>query len=92
MLCQYSNVSFQRQNARIIVGNFWEQDAIKVLCAAYHEGLYGSKYVWILPGSYYLCFIFIFITFGGKPGKLLILLVSKGGTATSYPQINKFYT
>ena len=42
---------FQRQNARIIYGNFWEQDAIKVLCAAYKEGLYGRKYVWILPGN-----------------------------------------
>ncbi|XP_072039548.1 gamma-aminobutyric acid type B receptor subunit 2-like [Amphiura filiformis] len=42
--------NIKRQNARIIIGNFWEQDAIKVMCAAYKEGLYGRKYVWILPG------------------------------------------
>ncbi|XP_072039595.1 gamma-aminobutyric acid type B receptor subunit 1-like [Amphiura filiformis] len=42
--------NIKKQNARILYGNFYEEDARKVLCAAFHEGLYGRKYVWILPG------------------------------------------
>ncbi|XP_072040017.1 gamma-aminobutyric acid type B receptor subunit 2-like [Amphiura filiformis] len=38
--------------ARIIYGSFYEADARQVMCAAYKEGLFGSKYVWILPGWY----------------------------------------
>ncbi|XP_006813975.1 gamma-aminobutyric acid type B receptor subunit 2-like [Saccoglossus kowalevskii] len=38
--------------ARIILGYFEEEMARKVFCHAYKSKLYGSKYVWILPGGY----------------------------------------
>ncbi|CAI5456160.1 unnamed protein product [Caenorhabditis angaria] len=42
--------TLQRQDARIIVGLFYETEARKVLCQAYQDGLYGSKYVWFFIG------------------------------------------
>ncbi|XP_071803868.1 gamma-aminobutyric acid type B receptor subunit 1-like isoform X1 [Asterias amurensis] len=36
--------------ARIIVGGFYSQMARRVFCAAYHQKMFGAKYVWILPG------------------------------------------
>ncbi|XP_031650808.1 gamma-aminobutyric acid type B receptor subunit 1 [Oncorhynchus kisutch] len=42
----------QRQDARIIVGLFYETEARKVFCEVYKEKLYGKKYVWFLIGWY----------------------------------------
>ncbi|XP_022106745.1 gamma-aminobutyric acid type B receptor subunit 1-like isoform X2 [Acanthaster planci] len=36
--------------ARIIMGNFYSNMARRVFCAAYHQQMYGAKYVWIIPG------------------------------------------
>ncbi|KAK6195470.1 hypothetical protein SNE40_000895 [Patella caerulea] len=44
--------SLKRQDARIIVGLFYEDVARKVFCQAYKEKLYGKKYVWFLIGWY----------------------------------------
>ncbi|CAB3400199.1 unnamed protein product [Caenorhabditis bovis] len=41
-----------RQDARIIVGLFYVTEARKVLCQAYHNGLYGRRYVWFFIGWY----------------------------------------
>ncbi|MEE6523455.1 hypothetical protein FKM82_022377 [Ascaphus truei] len=42
----------QRQDARIIVGLFYETEARKVFCEVYKERLFGKKYVWFLIGWY----------------------------------------
>ncbi|XP_072015077.1 gamma-aminobutyric acid type B receptor subunit 1-like, partial [Amphiura filiformis] len=47
---QVANI--KKQGARIILGRFYAPEARKVFCRAYHEGMYGSKYVWIIPGYY----------------------------------------
>ena len=59
--------TLQRQDARIIVGLFYVTEARKVLCQvnlefqlfvqykilqAYHNGLYGRRYVWFFIGWY----------------------------------------
>ncbi|ESP00240.1 hypothetical protein LOTGIDRAFT_141127 [Lottia gigantea] len=44
--------SLKRQDARIIVGLFYEDAARKVFCQVYKEKLYGKKYVWLLIGWY----------------------------------------
>ncbi|ULT80551.1 hypothetical protein L3Y34_010849 [Caenorhabditis briggsae] len=44
--------TLQRQDARIIVGLFYVTEARKVLCQAYHHGLYGRRYVWFFIGWY----------------------------------------
>nr|QAB04952.1 GABAB-R1-d [Nematostella vectensis] len=36
------------QDARIIIGMFYEDAARRVFCEAYKLGMYGSQYVWIL--------------------------------------------
>ncbi|MGH0128681.1 UNVERIFIED_CONTAM: hypothetical protein FKN15_064883 [Acipenser sinensis] len=41
-----------RQDARIIVGLFYETEARKVFCEVFKEKLYGKKYVWFLIGWY----------------------------------------
>ncbi|KAL7986276.1 hypothetical protein Chor_011442 [Crotalus horridus] len=41
-----------RQDARIIVGLFYETEARKVFCEVYKERLFGKKYVWFLIGWY----------------------------------------
>ncbi|CAC5406902.1 GABBR [Mytilus coruscus] len=44
--------NLKRQDARIIIGVFYENMARKVFCQAYKEKLYGKKYVWIIIGWY----------------------------------------
>uniref|UniRef100_A0A8C4DTP5 Gamma-aminobutyric acid (GABA) B receptor, 1b n=1 Tax=Dicentrarchus labrax TaxID=13489 RepID=A0A8C4DTP5_DICLA len=44
--------NLKRQDARIIVGLFYETEARKVFCEVYKEKLYGKKYVWFLIGWY----------------------------------------
>ncbi|KAJ7395091.1 hypothetical protein BTVI_158613 [Pitangus sulphuratus] len=39
-------------DVRIILGQFDEEMAVKVFCCAYDEEMYGSKYLWIIPGWY----------------------------------------
>ena len=41
----------QKLGSRIIFGKFYEAAARKVFCAAWKIGLYGSKYVWMIPGN-----------------------------------------
>ncbi|XP_033632295.1 gamma-aminobutyric acid type B receptor subunit 2-like [Asterias rubens] len=40
----------QDLDARVIIGNFQESTARAVFCQAYKSEMYGSKYVWLLPG------------------------------------------
>ncbi|KAL3112844.1 hypothetical protein niasHT_019170 [Heterodera trifolii] len=40
----------KKRDVHIIVADFAEQLALRVLCAAFHHGLYGADFVWILPG------------------------------------------
>ncbi|KAL5012697.1 hypothetical protein ScPMuIL_011248 [Solemya velum] len=42
----------KRQDARIIVGVFYEDMARRVFCQVYKEKLYGKKYVWFIIGWY----------------------------------------
>ncbi|XP_048776574.2 gamma-aminobutyric acid type B receptor subunit 1-like [Ostrea edulis] len=42
----------KQQDARIIVGMFYENMARKVFCEAYKNELYGKRYVWFLVGWY----------------------------------------
>ncbi|KAF6737915.1 Gamma-aminobutyric acid type B receptor subunit 1, partial [Oryzias melastigma] len=49
---QTTEVFTSRQDARIIVGLFYETEARKVFCEVYKEKLYGKKYVWFLIGWY----------------------------------------
>ncbi|XP_076864544.1 gamma-aminobutyric acid type B receptor subunit 1 isoform X3 [Brachyhypopomus gauderio] len=44
--------NLKRQDARIIVGLFYETEARKVFCEVYKEKLFGKKYVWFLIGWY----------------------------------------
>ncbi|XP_064650354.1 gamma-aminobutyric acid type B receptor subunit 1-like [Lineus longissimus] len=44
--------SLKRQDARVIIGVFYEGYARRVFCEAYKQGLYGKKYVWFLIGWY----------------------------------------
>ncbi|KAK3088710.1 hypothetical protein FSP39_022744 [Pinctada imbricata] len=44
--------NLKRQDARIIVGVFYENMARKVFCQAYKEKLFGKKYVWFIIGWY----------------------------------------
>ncbi|XP_017337959.2 gamma-aminobutyric acid type B receptor subunit 1 isoform X1 [Ictalurus punctatus] len=44
--------NLKRQDARIIVGLFYETEARKVFCEVYKDKLYGKKYVWFLIGWY----------------------------------------
>ncbi|KAK7094949.1 hypothetical protein V1264_006423 [Littorina saxatilis] len=44
--------NLKRQDARIIVGVFYEDMARRVFCQAYKEKLYGKKYVWLIIGWY----------------------------------------
>ncbi|XP_022088746.1 gamma-aminobutyric acid type B receptor subunit 1-like [Acanthaster planci] len=40
----------KHSGARIIVAGFYGDGARKVYCEAYHQKMYGAKYVWIVPG------------------------------------------
>ncbi|XP_070573335.1 gamma-aminobutyric acid type B receptor subunit 2-like isoform X2 [Ptychodera flava] len=42
----------RESGARIILGYFEEDVAVKVFCNVYKQKLFGSKYAWILPGWY----------------------------------------
>ncbi|CAH3039067.1 unnamed protein product [Porites lobata] len=44
--------TLERNDARIIVGTFYEAQARHVFCQAYKSNLYGVRYVWILIGTY----------------------------------------
>ncbi|XP_032831660.2 gamma-aminobutyric acid type B receptor subunit 1 isoform X2 [Petromyzon marinus] len=44
--------NLKRQDARIIVGLFYETEARKVFCQVYKEKLYGKKHVWFIIGWY----------------------------------------
>lgn len=44
--------NLKRQDARIIVGVFYEDMARRVFCQVYKEKLYGKKYVWLIIGWY----------------------------------------
>uniref|UniRef100_A0A6I8S6H8 Gamma-aminobutyric acid (GABA) B receptor, 1 n=1 Tax=Xenopus tropicalis TaxID=8364 RepID=A0A6I8S6H8_XENTR len=44
--------NLKRQDARVIVGLFYETEARKVFCEVYKERLFGKKYVWFLIGWY----------------------------------------
>ncbi|XP_014662333.1 PREDICTED: gamma-aminobutyric acid type B receptor subunit 1-like [Priapulus caudatus] len=41
-----------RQDARIIVGLFYDETATRVFCEVYRNDLYGKKYVWFILGWY----------------------------------------
>ncbi|XP_048589159.1 gamma-aminobutyric acid type B receptor subunit 2 isoform X1 [Nematostella vectensis] len=41
-----------RNDARIIVGTFYERKARQIFCQAFKSGLYGARYVWLLIGTY----------------------------------------
>ncbi|EDV28421.1 uncharacterized protein TRIADDRAFT_18816, partial [Trichoplax adhaerens] len=43
-------ISIQKSETRIIVGGFYSSQGRKVFCRAYHLGLTGSAYVWIITG------------------------------------------
>ncbi|XP_073258670.1 gamma-aminobutyric acid type B receptor subunit 2-like [Porites lutea] len=42
----------KNRDARIIIGLMYEDKFRKAMCTAYKEGLYGSKYVWLIVGWY----------------------------------------
>jgi len=42
--------SLKEKEARIIIGNFDERYARKVFCQAFHAGMYGARYAWLIPG------------------------------------------
>ncbi|XP_029975855.1 gamma-aminobutyric acid type B receptor subunit 1 isoform X1 [Salarias fasciatus] len=44
--------NLKRQDARIIVGLFYETEARKVFCEVFKEKLFGKKFVWFLIGWY----------------------------------------
>lgn len=44
--------NLKKQDARIIVGVFYEDDARKVFCQAYKEGMIFPKYIWMIIGWY----------------------------------------
>ncbi|XP_072027770.1 gamma-aminobutyric acid type B receptor subunit 1-like [Amphiura filiformis] len=44
--------NLKRQGARIIIGNFYEDKARLVFCAAYKQRMFGAKYLWIINGWY----------------------------------------
>jgi gamma-aminobutyric acid type B receptor len=44
--------NLKKQDARIIVGVFYEDEARKVFCQAYKEGMLFPKYIWMIIGWY----------------------------------------
>ena len=48
----HCQLTFQRKDIRIILGNFDEDMARQVFCSATEQHLIGSKYVWIILGDY----------------------------------------
>uniref|UniRef100_A0A914DKM6 Gamma-aminobutyric acid type B receptor subunit 2 n=1 Tax=Acrobeloides nanus TaxID=290746 RepID=A0A914DKM6_9BILA len=52
---QIHNIGFEldelkRRDAHIIIGDFSPSFAVKILCEAHSKEMYGTNYVWILPG------------------------------------------
>nr|XP_006824877.1 PREDICTED: gamma-aminobutyric acid type B receptor subunit 2-like [Saccoglossus kowalevskii] len=46
-----SRIKFLKdKDARIIIGNFYRPQSYLVFCEAYHIGMYGKDYVWMLYG------------------------------------------
>ncbi|XP_077865360.1 gamma-aminobutyric acid type B receptor subunit 2-like [Saccoglossus kowalevskii] len=46
-------LNLKNHDARILFILGYSDQAVKFLCSAYKHGLYGDKYVWIMPGWYY---------------------------------------
>ncbi|XP_072022901.1 gamma-aminobutyric acid type B receptor subunit 1-like [Amphiura filiformis] len=44
--------NIKRKDAKIIIGNMFEDTARKVFCEAYKEGITGKGYVWMMLGWY----------------------------------------
>ncbi|XP_077998729.1 gamma-aminobutyric acid type B receptor subunit 1-like [Glandiceps talaboti] len=42
----------KRLDVRIIAGAFYQDRALKVFCEAYKLGMYGPKYVWMIPSRW----------------------------------------
>nr|XP_054755393.1 gamma-aminobutyric acid type B receptor subunit 1-like [Lytechinus pictus] len=40
------------KDVRVIIGNFYQKEAIQVFCEAYKAKLYGLNYVWLIWGHY----------------------------------------
>ncbi|XP_077998724.1 gamma-aminobutyric acid type B receptor subunit 2-like [Glandiceps talaboti] len=40
----------KRKGARIIIGLFYAESALKIFCEAYKLEMYGPKYAWMMPG------------------------------------------
>ncbi|XP_032222381.2 gamma-aminobutyric acid type B receptor subunit 2 isoform X2 [Nematostella vectensis] len=43
-------LNLKQKDARIIIGMFYSAMARKVFCRAYKEGMYGARYLWLIPG------------------------------------------
>ena len=48
----YAIKNLKKQDARIIVGVFYEDEARKVFCQAFKEGMLFPKYIWMIIGWY----------------------------------------
>uniref|UniRef100_A0A915Q272 Gamma-aminobutyric acid type B receptor subunit 2 n=1 Tax=Setaria digitata TaxID=48799 RepID=A0A915Q272_9BILA len=46
----YELNELKKRDARILIGDFEESLAVRILCEAYKNGIYGENYAWILPG------------------------------------------
>uniref|UniRef100_A0A0R3RG66 Gamma-aminobutyric acid type B receptor subunit 2 n=1 Tax=Elaeophora elaphi TaxID=1147741 RepID=A0A0R3RG66_9BILA len=46
----YELNELKKRDARILIGDFEESLAVRILCEAYQNGIYGDNYAWILPG------------------------------------------
>uniref|UniRef100_A0A1I7VEK2 Gamma-aminobutyric acid type B receptor subunit 2 n=1 Tax=Loa loa TaxID=7209 RepID=A0A1I7VEK2_LOALO len=46
----YELNELKKRDARIFIGDFEESLAVRILCEAYQNGIYGENYAWILPG------------------------------------------
>ncbi|KAM3720296.1 Gamma-aminobutyric acid type B receptor subunit [Dirofilaria immitis] len=46
----YELNELKKRDARILIGDFEESLAVRILCEAYQNGIYGENYAWILPG------------------------------------------
>ncbi|KAL3998361.1 7 transmembrane sweet-taste receptor of 3 GCPR family protein [Acanthocheilonema viteae] len=46
----YELNELKKRDVRILIGDFEESLAVRILCEAYQNGIYGENYAWILPG------------------------------------------
>ncbi|VDN02449.1 unnamed protein product [Thelazia callipaeda] len=58
----YELNELKKRDARILIGDFEESLAVRILCEAYQNGIYGEKYAWVLPG-YHKSMFLILLTF-----------------------------